>query len=288
MAWVVLAAAVVSARVTPATVAQFGATAELVEVYATVTDKSGNLVPGLTAADFSVSDNGAPRSISVFAAGEFPLTLAVALDRSFSMSGSRLDAAKAGARRLVDMVRASDRLLVLAIGGRSEVAAGFDATRPSARRAVDDMQVWGTSPISDVVAHGIDALKGQSGRRAVVIWSDGVEREATVEREDVLERARESGVMVYSVAMASKPSPLLASLALLSGGRLLEARDRRTAAQAADTIAAELRHQYLLGYAPPEGPPGWREISVSVVRPGLTVRARRGYVATGRARPASF
>lgn len=268
--------------------AQFGATTELVEVYATVLDARGNPVLGLTAADFSVSENGQPMTISTFTAGEFPLTLAVVVDRSFSMSGERFDAAKAGARRLVDRVRATDRLLVLAIGGKADVLAGFDAARPAARRAVEELQVWGTSPIGDVVAHGIDAVKAEPGRRAVVVWSDGVEREATVERDDLLERARQAGVLVYPVAMASKPSPLLTSLAALSGGRLLDARNRKSAEQAAEAIAGELRHQYLLGYVPPPGPAGWRDIAVQTVKPGLTIRARRGYVAAGTPRPASF
>jgi Ca-activated chloride channel family protein len=267
---------------------QFGATTELVEVYATVVDAAGAPVEGLTARDFEVLDNGLAQPISQFAAGEFPLSLAIVIDRSFSMGGARIGAARAGARLLIDQLRASDRVLVLGIGGRADVLAGFDASRAAARRAAETAQVWGTSPIGDVVVHGIDAVKGEPGRRAVVIWSDGVEREATVEREDVLERARQSGVLVYSVAMAPAPSALLTSLASLSGGRLLEAQNRRSAEQAATTVARELRHQYLLGYTPPPGPAGWREIAVRVSRPALTVRARKGYVATERGRPASF
>ena len=268
--------------------AQFGATTELVEVYATVLDSAGAPVQGLTAGDFEVLENGRAQPITQFTAGEFPLSLAIVIDRSFSMGGERIDAARAGARRLIDQLRASDRVLVLAIGGKADVLAGFDAPRAAARRAAETAQVWGTSPIGDVVAQGIDAVKGEPGRRAVVIWSDGVEREATVERDEVLRRARQSGVLVYAVAMGATPSPLLTSLASLSGGRLLEGRNRRSAEAAAATVAAELRHQYLIGYAPPPGPAGWREIAVRVARPGLTVRARKGYEATDRARPASF
>ena len=268
--------------------AQFGATTELVEVYATVLDPAGAPVQGLTSGDFEVLENGQLQPITQFTAGEFPLSLAVVIDRSFSMGGARIDAARAGARRLIDQLRVRDRLLVLGIGGKAEVLAGFDAPRATARRAAETAQVWGTSPIGDVVAHGIDAVKGEPGRRAVVIWSDGDEREATVERDDVLQRARQSGVLVYAVAMGAAPSPLLTSLASLSGGRLLEARNRRAAEEAAATVATELRHQYLIGYAPPKGPAGWRDITVRVTRPRLTVRARKGYEATDGARPASF
>jgi Ca-activated chloride channel homolog len=267
---------------------QFGATTELVEVYATVLDSRGAPVHGLTASDFAVLENGASQPIAQFTAGESPLSLAVVIDRSFSMGGARIDAARVGARHLIDLLRSRDRLLVLGIGGRVDVLAGFEASRAEARRAAETVQIWGTSPIGDVVAHGIDAVRNEPGRRAVIIWSDGVEREATAQREDVLERARQSGVLIYSVAMAPTPSPLLTSLASLSGGRLLEARNRRAAEQAAATVAGELRHQYLLGYPPPAGPAGWREITVRVNKPGLTVRARKGYVATERARPASL
>jgi Ca-activated chloride channel family protein len=280
----VAAAAVLAALAAAAGPAggQFGATTELVEVYATVLDARGAPVQGLAADDFEVLEDGAAQPIAQFTAGEFPLSVAVVIDRSFSMSGERIGAARAGARRLIDQLRARDRVLVLGIGGKADVLAGFEASRAAARRAAETAQVWGTSPIGDVVAHGIDAVKGEPGRRAVVIWSDGVEREATIGRE------RQSGVLVYSVAMGAKPSPLLTSLASLSGGRLIEARNRRAAEDAAATVAGELRHQYLLGYTPPPGPAGWRDITVRVKKANLTVRARQGYVATERARPASF
>jgi Ca-activated chloride channel family protein len=286
---VTAAAAVVAALAAAAGPAggQFGATTELVEVYATVLDARGAPVQGLTAGDFEVLENGAAQPITQFTAGEFPLSVAVVIDRSFSM-GERIGDARAGARRLIDQLHARDRVLVLGIGGKVDVLAGFDASRAAARRAAETAQVWGTSPIGDVVAHGIDAVQGEPGRRAVVIWSDGVEREATVARDDVLDRVRRSGVLVYSVAMGAKPSPLLTSLASLSGGRLLEARNRRAAEDAAATVAGELRHQYLLGYSPPPGPAGWRDISVRVKNANHTVRARKGYVATAGVRPASF
>jgi Ca-activated chloride channel family protein len=125
------------------------------------------------------------------------------------------------------------------------------------------------------------------GRRAVVLLSDGVEREAQRPRHDVLEQVRQSGVLVYPIAIARTTSPLLAELAALSGGRVLQARDRRAAERAAMTVARELRHQYLLGYAPPPGPAGWRRIEVRVNRPGLRVRARQGYQAASTAPPAA-
>jgi VWFA-related protein len=230
----------------------------------------------------------------VFAAGEFPLTVGIVLDRSFSMAAKGLDTARAGARRLLDQLRARDRLLILAIGGGVETVSGLDSPRESARQALDGVALWGSSPIGDTVTQAVDAIGDQRGRRAVVVWSDGVEKEAQRARADVLEHVRRADVLIYPVAIAPSISPLLAELAALSGGRVLQARNLKGAEAAAGMIAAELRNQYLLGYAKPAGASGWRRIEVRLNRPGLRIRARQGYFArpsggdaSAEARPAS-
>src|SRR5678816_961639 len=67
--------------------AKFSSQVQLVEVYATVTDERGELVTGLRQNDFQVYENNQPQDISTFAAGEFPLTVALGVDRSWSMAG---------------------------------------------------------------------------------------------------------------------------------------------------------------------------------------------------------
>jgi Ca-activated chloride channel homolog len=265
--------------------AQFAATTEVVEVYATVTDQKGQLAEGLTAEAFTVLEDGVEQPVSVFAAGEFPLTVAIVVDRSFSMAARGLDTARAGARRLADQLRARDRLMILAIGGGVETVSALDTPRESARQALEHVALWGSSPIGDTVVQAVDALGEQRGRRAVVLWSDGVEKEAKRDRAGVLDHVRRADVMIYPVAIAPSISPLLAELAALSGGRVLQARDPKRAESAAGEIALELRNQYLLGYAKPAGADGWRRIEVHVNRPGLRIRARQGYFA--RAAPAN-
>jgi Ca-activated chloride channel family protein len=258
---------------------QFAARTELVEVYASVTDARGEPVAGLTADAFTVLEDGVAQPVSAFAAGEFPLAVALALDRSFSMTDEGLDAARAGAIRLLDQLRARDRIQILAVGGGAEVVAPIGTPRETARQALAGVRLWGSSPLGDTVAEAVGAVAREPGRRAVVLLSDGLEREARRPRAEVLDLVRRAGVLVYPVAIARSISPLLAELAALSGGRLQQARDRETAERAATAIARELRHQYLLGYAPPAGAAGWRRIEVRVKGDGLTVRARSGYQA---------
>ena len=66
---------------------QFASGVAAVEVYAAVTDGKGEPVRDLTAADFEILEDGQPQTVSTFVAGDFPLTVAVGLDRSFSVAG---------------------------------------------------------------------------------------------------------------------------------------------------------------------------------------------------------
>src|SRR5687768_1711637 len=99
-----------------AAAAQFRSSIDAVEVYATVIDARGEPVMGLTAADFTVEEDGQRQAVTTFAAGEFPLALAVAVDRSFSVPRLALNDTVAAARRLIDALQPTDRVMVLAIG----------------------------------------------------------------------------------------------------------------------------------------------------------------------------
>ena len=87
---------------------------------------------------------------------------------------------------------------------------------------------------------------------------------------------------MYPIALGKARPPLLAELAVLTGGRSFLLRDARELQQTLSTIARELRYQYLIGYAPSElarpGEPEWRSIRVQLKksRPGVRVRARDG------------
>ena len=119
MVWLLEAAIVPLFLGASAAYGQFTSGVSLIEVYATVTDQQGEPIVGLTAADFEIAEDGARQTISAFAAGEFPLALAIGLDRSFSMGGkdNRLAVAKSAARTLVGALRPGDQVMIVAIGG---------------------------------------------------------------------------------------------------------------------------------------------------------------------------
>lgn len=250
-------------------------------MYASVTDEQGKPATGLTRQDFEVLEDGAAQTIGTFAAGDIPLAVAVAIDRSFSMKGEPLATAQAGARTFLGELRPSDRALVLAVGSRVEEAAPLSTDRAAQVAAVARLDAWGTTPLYDAVAAAVERIQPAGGRRALVLLSDGDDRYSERSAADVLALARQSDVMIYPIALGRRRPPLFAELAALTGGRSLHVREPRPLADALRAVARELRHQYLLGYSPsrPLTETGeWRSITVKVRPPGLRVRARDGYV----------
>jgi VWFA-related protein len=97
----------------------------------------------------------------------------------------------------------------------------------------------------------------------------------------VVDRARRSDVLMYPIAIGKVRPPLFAEIAAVTGGRSFQLRDPKPLQSTLQTIAEDLRAQYLIGYEPKTPPAGegdeWRSITVQAHRPGVRVRARSGY-----------
>jgi Ca-activated chloride channel homolog len=265
------------------TYAQFTSGVNLVEVYATVTDQRGAPVRDLTAADVRIREDGAPQRISAFTAGDFPLAVAIGLDRSFSMGAGRtprLDTAKSAARAFIDALKPADQVMVIAIGSETSVVAPLSTNHEAALAAIDRLDAWGTTPLYDAMAGALDAIQSAKGRRALVVLSDGSDRYSDTSAAVLVDQVRRRDVLVYPVAIGSERPAVFAELATASGGRSFFQTDPRELSATLTSIANDLRSQYLLGYTPARpvaAEPSWHSIEVVVNRPGVRVRARDGY-----------
>ena len=263
--------------------AQFSSQVQLVEVYATVTDNKGELVTGLRQNDFQAYENDQLQQISAFAAGEFPLTVALGVDRSWSMAGKPLELAKQASRTFLNQLKTGDRAMVVAISSTADVIAPLSMDRGNQARAIAALDPWSTTALRDAIIASLDRLEAEPGRQALVLFSDGNDRYSRATEAEVIARARRGNALVYPITIGKQRPPLLAELAVLTGGRSFLLKDATELEKTLSTIARELRYQYLLGYAPSEpiheGVHEWRPIRVTLTgnHPGLRVRARDGY-----------
>jgi Ca-activated chloride channel homolog len=263
--------------------AKFSSQVQLVEVYATVTDERGELVTGLRRNDFQVYENNQLQDISTFAAGEFPLTVALGVDRSWSMAGKPLELAKQASRGFLNQLKTGDRAMVLAISSTADVIAPLSTDRLTQGRAISALDPWSTTALRDAIMAALDRLEPESGRQALVLFSDGNDRYSSATEAEVIARARRSSALIYPITIGKQRPAFLAELAVLTGGRSFLLKDPTELEKTLSTIARELRYQYLLGYAPSnpieEGAHEWRSIRLTLTgnHPGLRVRARDGY-----------
>jgi Ca-activated chloride channel family protein len=261
-------------------VARFSSGVQLVEVYATVTDDKGEPVRGLAREAFQVFEDGQPQDIQAFAAGDFPLSVALAIDRSASMSGERLDRAKAAGRAFLDALRPTDQAAVVSISSRVELAAPLSTDRTAQRAAIDALTPWSTTALHDAIIEALRLVQEGTGRRALVLLSDGQDRYSRASLTQALDEARRGDVLIYPIAVGRRTTPLFPRLASLTGGRSSHLPKAEGLPGTLEGIARELHEQYLIGYMPSRPAaerPGWHAIDVRLSARGLRVRARDGY-----------
>lgn len=274
-----------ASAIAPRAAGQFASGVSLVEVYASVLDQRGEPVTGLSAADFIVEEDGRRQQVQTFAASDFPLSLAIAVDRSFSLSQARLTQVVYAVQRLLGELRDEDRVTLLAVGSEVDVLTPLSTDHRAAYDALTGLTPWGTTPLFDATTKAIDRVQDASGRRALILVTDGDDRYSASTAADMVVNARRHDVLVYPVSLRRTSPPVLVELANVTGARATAVPRLEELPAALSSIARELRLQYLLGYAPamagsqPGAPGAWRSIAVRVTRPGLRVRARDGYYA---------
>lgn len=273
----------------------------LQQLYVTVT-RGGDRVTGLSRDEFRVVDDGSVQELVTFEGGDAPLTAVLLVDSSESMQGERLEAALQGAQAFTAGMRELDEAMALLFADRLVRATPFTHDPAELRASLDGVGAGGGTALTDHLYNAFKILDARQGRRVVVVLSDGFDVYSALSMGDVLWKAQRSQAIVYWIQLQDRSVPgaepglytsawrdaesnqeeyeTLRRLVLESGGRI-EVIDRIEEVQGAfESILAELRDQYVLGYYPTElrHDGSWRQVEVRVRGFGNDVRVREGYV----------
>jgi Ca-activated chloride channel family protein len=267
-----------------------------VPIYATVIDSSGRLVPDLDRADFTVLDDGKPVELTTFSNASLPFTVVVMMDTSASMTNN-LEFLERAAEQFLIRLLPVDRAQVGAFNDKIQLSGTFTNDRDELIAALDTLQFGNPTRLNDALEVSLNALQRVDGRRVILIFSDGEDTASKTSFRTVLERARDEEVMAYAIGLESeyfdgvrtrrsRPSRDLRRIADETGGGYFELRKTAELAPTFTRVAQELRSQYLLGFAPAALDGKLHKLDVRV-KTGLTVRARRSYLATPDRPPSS-
>jgi Ca-activated chloride channel family protein len=254
---------------------------QIVQVNAVVTS-GGKFVSGLSRDAFRVLDDGENRPLTSFSEAGAPLELVLALDVSGSMADALGDVRDA-ARAFLQALGPQDQATVVAFNDRMYTLARREVDPATRLASLDRLGASGGTALYDVVAAALELLSRQPGRRALVLFSDGDDRNSDTTFAQIQQAVRDGDATVFAVglgrgAQVKDVKERLEALADASGGRALFADRSDRLKEPFAEIVADLKNQYALGFEPRHD---GRYHSIAVEVPGrrVQVRSRRGYTA---------
>ena len=269
---------------------------DLITFTVTVTDIYGRFVSGLGKNAFSIFDDKQEQQITFFSDDDAPVTVGVLFDVSGSMSGDKVKRARDALSHFVQTSHDRDEYFLIGFNSRSQLL--MDRTRDG--NAVLDkltfVQTKGNTALYDACYLGVERVqRGAHPKRALLLISDGQDNNSRYTFNELRRVLKESDVVLYAIgilgggdmgsSLGMEGQGILDELAGVSGGKAFYPRSNAEMDDIFEQIALELRHQYSIGYRPPDFVSNgkWHKIKVKVAPPRglprLFVRTKEGYFA---------
>jgi VWFA-related protein len=274
----------------------FHSAVDLVTIQASVRDRRGRPMRGLTTADFEVRDNGQVRPVlSLRSDRQSPLSLAILVDMSGSMKiGAKVAMARQAYAAVLAQLRDGDEVALFAFDSALHERHGFTSDFNSLKDALSEFVPFGTTSLYDATAETARRLAARSAtHKAIILLTDGIDTSSRLTAPEVSGLASSIDVPVFVVATVPSvdqrslmettervPRPEavdLRDLAEWTGGQLVFASSYTETIVVASSLVDELRQQYVLAIEAASAHE-WRRLDVRVKHPAaVSVKARSGY-----------
>ena len=281
----------------------------LINVVATVVDGKGRTVPNLTSDDFILEEDGQPQAIQhLLPSADLPISLGVVIDASLSMQ-SKIRTAQRAVDRFLSMIHEDDEIFLMTFALRASVIADFTSDRTRLTNTLmSGVNLSGGTGLYDSLLQALQKVQqGRYEKKAILLVTDGEDTTSVTRFDKALQYTRESDMLVYSIGIKGAPEFDLAAdpsargstassrnsttvdmkvlnrFGEASGGRaweIAEASFGRNMDAVLDTIAAELRSQYSIGYYPthPKKDGKWHTVRIRTKNPDYVARGRKEYL----------
>ena len=250
---------------------------QLMRFNASVTDRYGRAIGGMSESDFTVWENGVERRVTSVAPANEPFNLVLLLDVSGSVQ-ERMDFIRKAARDFLRTASPQDRISIISFRDDIQVISDFSTDRQMLSRKLDEIDAGGGTALYDALGYVLSEplRRVREERTAIVVMSDGDDNKSFLPFPAILQALSESGALVYPlyvpsglVPEASVPKPEVTidplrtryltlttraeeegrKLATASGGIYYPIRRIEDLQKAYDDVVAQLRSAYTITYA---------------------------------------
>ena len=285
----------------------------LVNILFTVRDKKGGLVGSLNKEDFKVFEDGKEQGVKYFnRETDLPLTIGLLIDVSASQM-NLIDIEKNAAYQFFGSVlRKQDLAFLISFGEDSELLQDYTNSAKLLRAGLEDLHVssgvggFGPGPVPTisqprgtvlydaVYVASADQLKGQVGRKVLVLITDGEDEGSKYKISQAIEAAQKADAIIYGfyyvdrrfymsrgMVFGGSSDSALRQMSEDTGGHVFHIDNRLTLQDAFTQLQEEMRSQYAIGYAPtnPAKDGTFRKLEIKTGNKDWKVQARKGYYA---------
>lgn len=275
----------------------FRASVDLVSLNVTVTDQNSRYVTDIDVDRFQVYEDGALQDVTFFTRTQLPIALSLLMDTSASMT-EKMETAQQAAVGFAERLRDEDMASVIDFDSRVEIRQTFTNSLDDLAEAIRRTSAGGSTSLYNAIYISLKELAkiattptGDIRRQAIIVLSDGEDTSSLVDFDEVLELAKRSDTVIYSIGLRSRDIRtrrgfreadfVLRQLAQETGGRAFFPRQVDDLAEIYQQISDELSSQYSLGYSSknPMRDGRWRRIVVRIDQPSVAARTKQGYYA---------
>ena len=192
---------------------RFKSGVELINVTATVTDRSGRFASGLRKEDFILYEDDTPMEVTHFSAERTPVSLGIVIDTSGSMAGDKWLSAREAIERFLDALPdPQDEFFMYRFSGDADLVHDWTVNRQEIKRSLARVNPAGGTAMYDAVAESVPmAQGGQNRKKAIVLISDGNDTNSRLDIGEVRQLVRETEVLVYAVGIDGQGDPTFPS-----------------------------------------------------------------------------
>ena len=256
-----------------------------IRIYLTAADERGTPLKGLTVRNFSVQEDGRTARVTrvlPLERGEEPLAVVLAIDRSGSMRGKPIRDALLAARDFVGEMRGIDRVGVVSFDDHVAVISRLNSAKAPLLKAIERIAVGGDTALNDAIVKALGLLSPFTGRRAVVVLTDGKENRSTSSRKATINNALEIGVPVITVGLGEEvDANALEAIGRETGGRVFFAQESGELPNLYRAIARQLINQYRVTLRSKKSlDSGWHRLRVQLKTAKGKAEVERLYLAT--------